>query len=65
MNTALLPEPCSLAEQVRLLLATVECLRHEVAELRVENADCGSRFESFGAMLLIGKAGMPTPCSEM
>jgi transposase len=39
MNTALLPETLLLAEQVRLLLATVECLRHEVAELRVENAD--------------------------
>ena len=39
MNTALLPETLSLAEQVRSLFATVECLRHEVAELRVENAD--------------------------
>lgn len=38
MDTALLPETLSLAEQVRSLLATVECLRHEVAELRVENA---------------------------
>jgi len=39
MNTALLPDTSSLAEQVRSLLATVECRRHEVAELRQENAD--------------------------
>ena len=38
MNAALLPET-SLAELVQSLLATVECLRNEVAELRLENSD--------------------------
>jgi len=38
MNAALRPET-SLAELVQSLLATVECLRNEVAELRLENSD--------------------------
>ena len=39
MNTFLLPETSSLAELVQSLLATVECLRNDVAELRQENSD--------------------------
>ena len=38
MITALLSETSSLAEQVQSLLATVEYLRNEVAELRQENS---------------------------
>ena len=39
MNTASLPETSSLTELVQSLLATVECLRNDVAELRQENSD--------------------------
>ena len=38
MITASLSENSSLAEPVQSLLATVECLRNEVAELRQENS---------------------------